>query len=100
MRNALIYVKLNVFQRVFTHSVSVVPQVGDLAGVLLPSLRLGGITELPGVTQRQLRKSARSLGSWLWLLQSTASVFTASAVLPGPVGLSAGPCSQRQLGKH
>lgn len=97
--NALIYVKLNVFQRVFTQIVSVVPQAGGLAGVLLPSLRLGGITELPGVRQCQLRKRARSLGSWLWLLQSTA-VFTASAILSGPAGLSAGPCSQWQLGKH
>lgn len=98
--NALIYAKLNVFPRVFTHIVPVVPQVGDLAGVLLPSLRLGGITELPGVTQCQLRKRSRSLGSWLWLLQSTASVFTDSAILPGSAGLSAGSCSQWQLGKH
>lgn len=56
MMNVLIYVKLNVFRRVFTHIVSVVPQVGGLAGVLLPGLRLGGINELPDATQSQLRQ--------------------------------------------
>lgn len=54
--NVLIYVKLNVFQRVFAHIVSVVPQVGGLDGILLPSLRLGGINELPDVTQSQVSK--------------------------------------------
>lgn len=35
---------------VHTHCKSVVPQVGGLAGVLLSSLRLGGISEWPDVT--------------------------------------------------
>lgn len=63
MLNALIYVKFNVFQKVVTHVVSVVPQVGDLTGVLLPSLKLAGIIELPDVTQSKFRKKSPSLGS-------------------------------------
>lgn len=54
--NTFTYVKLNVFQRVFTHSVSLDPQVGGLAGVLLPSLRLRGISKLLDVTQSRLGK--------------------------------------------
>lgn len=95
--NTFTSVKFNVFRRVFTHFVSLDPQVGGLAGVLLPSLRLGGISKLLDVTQSRLGKRSGSLGSCLWALQNAAQT---PASFPCSAGLSASPCSQWQLGKH
>lgn len=82
---------------VHTHCKSVVPQVGGLAGVLLSSLRLGGISECglmsrsPDV-ERDLHLLAPGNGY--------SRARQAPPSCPRSAGLRAGLCSQWQLDKH